>query len=58
MLNDRMIDPKREVVVRIEGKEFYRGKPQPEFATVVESLDSKLDKTLCFDRAVPLWKSE
>jgi dienelactone hydrolase len=58
MLNDKMIDPSKEVVVRIEGKEFYRGRPKPTFVTVVESLDSKLDKTLCFDRAVPLWKSE
>jgi dienelactone hydrolase len=56
MLNEKMIDVKKEVVVRVDGEEFYRGKPEPDFVTVLESLDSKLDKTLCFDRKVPLWK--
>jgi len=56
MLNPAMIDVTKEVVVRLDGTEVYRGKPQPDFVTVVESLDDKLDKTLTFDRRVPLWK--
>ncbi|HEX5135394.1 MAG TPA: alpha/beta hydrolase-fold protein [Planctomycetota bacterium] len=56
MLNPAMVDVREEVVVRVDGKEIYRGKPVPDFATVVESLDDKLDKTLTFDRKVPLWK--
>ncbi len=56
MLNPKMIDVTKEVVVRVDGEEFYRGKPQPDFATVVESLDVKLDRSLCFDRKIPLWK--
>jgi len=56
MLNPEMIDVTKEVVVRIDGEEFYRGKPVPDFATVVESFDAKLDRRLFFDRKVPLWK--
>ena len=40
----------------LRGIEIYRGKPVPDVATIVESLDSKLDKTLTFDRKVPCWK--
>lgn len=56
MLNPRMIDVAADVVVRVDGREVYRGKPQPDFVTIVESLDDKLDKTLTFDRKVALWK--
>lgn len=56
MLNPSMIDVSEEIVVTVDGEEFYRGKPVPDLATVVESLDSKLDTTLVFDRKVPLWK--
>jgi len=55
MLNPKMIDVKEEVVVRLEGEEIYRGKPQPDFVTVLESLSSRLDKSLTFDRKVALW---
>jgi hypothetical protein len=58
MLNPQMFDPAADVVVRLDGKEVYRGRPQPDFVTVVESLDSKLDKVLTFDRKVPLWRPE
>ena len=56
MLNPNMIDVSKEVVVRLEGEEVYRGKPEPDVLTIVESLDSKLDKSLTFDRKVPCWK--
>ena len=53
-LNDRMYDVKKEVVVRVAGKEVYRGRPQPTFATLLESLDARLDRTLLFDRKIPI----
>jgi pimeloyl-ACP methyl ester carboxylesterase len=56
LLNPAMIDVTKDVVVKVDGQEFYRGRPEPRFATVVETLDGRLDKSLCFDRKVPLWK--
>jgi hypothetical protein len=56
MLNPAMIDVEKDVIVRVEGTEVYRGRPKPSLRTIVESLDAKLDKRMFFDRAVPLWK--
>jgi predicted esterase len=53
-LNDKMYDVKKEVVARVDGKEVYRGRPQPDFVTVLESLDAKLDRTLVFDRKIAI----
>jgi pimeloyl-ACP methyl ester carboxylesterase len=53
-LRPPMIDPKKDVVVRLDGKEAYRGRPVPDVASVLESLDARLDRTLCFDRRVRL----
>lgn len=53
-LNDEMIDPKKEVVVRMGKKEVYRGKPEPDFWTVLESLDARLDRRMVFDRRIEL----
>jgi len=54
MLNPEMIDVTKDVVVLLDGEEVYRGKPRPNFRTIVESLDAKLDKRLFFDRSVDL----
>ena len=51
-LNDRMADPKKEVVLRVGGKEVYRGTPKRGYDVILESLDAKLDRTLVFDRKV------
>ncbi|MHC4959135.1 MAG: carboxylesterase family protein [Planctomycetota bacterium] len=56
MLNPKMIDVSEPVVVKVEDEVVYRSKPVPDFATIVESLDDKLDKSLTFDRKIPLWK--
>ena len=53
-LKPSMIDPSTDVVVRAAGREVYRGKPTPDVATVLESLDAKCDRTLTFDRRVHL----
>lgn len=52
LLNPSMIDVQKEVVVRADGAEVYRGKPTPDYATVLETLDARLDRTLTFDRRV------
>jgi dienelactone hydrolase len=51
-LNPTMIDVTQDVVVRVKGKEVYRGKPVPDLATLLESLDARLDRTLLFDRRI------
>ncbi len=53
-LNPEMIDVTKDVVVMLNEKEAYRGKPKPDFATVIETLDLNLDKRLVFDRRVVL----
>lgn len=55
-LNPRMIDVTKEVVVRVAGKEVYRGRPVPDVWTVLDTLDSRLDRTLTFDRRITLAK--
>ena len=51
-LNDKMYDVNKEVVLKVDDKEVWRGKPQPTFASVLESLDARLDRTMVFDRKV------
>ncbi len=53
-LNPSMIDVNEDVVVRVEGEEVYRGRPQPDVATILESLDARLDRTMVFDRKVKI----
>ncbi len=55
-LKASMIDPASDVVVRVVGKEVFRGKPVPDVATVLESLDARCDRTLTFDRRIRLSK--
>ena len=55
-LSPRLVDVAKDVVVRVDGKEVYRGKPTPDVATVLESLDARLDRVLTFDRRVRLAK--
>jgi dienelactone hydrolase len=54
LLNDRMIDPAKDVVVMHEGRELYRGRPRPDLWTLLETLDAKLDRSMVFDRRVEL----
>jgi hypothetical protein len=50
MLNPEMIDVAEDVVVLLDGVEIYRGKPKPDFRTIVE----RLDKHQFFDRSIDL----
>ena len=54
LLNDKMIDPKKEVVVKVGKEEVYRGKPQPDFWTILETLDARCDTKMVFDRRIEL----
>ncbi len=54
LLNPRMFDPTKDVVVRSGGKEIYRGMTVPDLWTVVETLDAKLDTSMVFDRRIDL----
>ncbi|MFQ5844052.1 MAG: hypothetical protein ACE5JG_03605 [Planctomycetota bacterium] len=54
LLNPSMIDVEKEVVVVVDDEEIYRGRPEPDFATVLETLDARLDRTLTFDRRIRL----
>ncbi|MCU0724303.1 MAG: dienelactone hydrolase family protein [Planctomycetes bacterium] len=54
LLNDRMIDPSKEVVVRVGKTEVWRGRPVPDFQTILESYDARLDTRLTFDRRIDL----
>ena len=51
-LNDTMVEEGSEVVLRVGGKEVYRGTPERTVANVFESLDARLDRTMVFDRKV------
>ena len=47
-----MIDVAKRSSCACDGKEVYRGRPQPDVATILESLDARLDRTLIFDRRI------
>ena len=49
-----MINPAKEVVVMSNGTELYRGRPAPDFWTVLETLDARLDRSMVFDRRIEL----
>ncbi len=53
-LNDKMIDPKQDVIVRHGGQEIYKGKPIANLAVVLESLDARVDRSMVFDRKIEL----
>lgn len=57
-LNPEMIDVNKDVVVRVGGEEVYRGRPVPTFATILESLDARLDRRMVFDRRVKIPEPE
>ncbi len=57
-LNPEMIDVKEDVVVRVGGEEVYRGRPVPTFATILESLDARLDRRMVFDRKIKIPEPE
>lgn len=57
-MNPEMIDVEKDVIVRVDGKEVFRGKPVPDFVTVLESLDAKMDRRMVFDRKIKIPEPE
>jgi predicted esterase len=55
-LRPGMVDVSKDVVVKVDGKEAFRGKPVPDVWTVLDTLDSRLDRGLTFDRRISLEK--
>lgn len=53
-LNPEMIDVTKETIVRVGGEEVYRGKPEPTYEALLESLDARLDRRMVFDRRIVL----
>jgi len=53
-MNPSMVDVEREVIVRVNGEERYRGHPVPSYQTVFDTLDARLDRRLIFDRKVTI----
>jgi hypothetical protein len=51
-LNPAMIDPAKNVVVKLNGKPVADRRPVPDFATILPTLDARMDRTLVFDRRV------
>ena len=52
ILNDHLIDPAKEVVVMSNGAELYRGRPVPDYWTVLETLSARMDRKMVFDRRI------
>jgi pimeloyl-ACP methyl ester carboxylesterase len=53
-LNPEMIDVEEDVVVKSGETELYRGRPEPDVWTVLETLDAKVDVRMVFDRRIEL----
>ena len=58
MLNPSMVDPAKNVVVRVNGKPAADARPVADFWTILETLDARMDRTLVFDRRLSLAPSQ
>ena len=53
-LDATLIDPAQEVVVTLAGAEVYRGKPKPDFWSILECMDERVERSMVFDRRIEL----
>jgi poly(3-hydroxybutyrate) depolymerase len=53
LLDERLVDVKREVVVTLNGKEVFRGKPTWSLATIAKTSQTG-DEELCYGASIPL----
>jgi len=51
-LNDRLVDPKKAVVVSVDGRIAHRGVLEPSLTAIVESMDAKEDPEQVFTMRV------
>lgn len=54
LLQPALYDPKQPLVVTVDGRKVVDGVALPDFWTVLETLDARMDRTLVFDRRVRL----
>lgn len=54
LLNPDMIDVDEDVVIRVDDRVVFRGRPEPSIREVVMSLEARLDRRLVFDRRVTI----
>ena len=55
LIHPEMVPYGQEVVVLApDGSERYRGTPEPDWVTLIESFDARLDRRMVFDRRVDL----
>ena len=50
------IVPQSAILMLEREEELYRGRPEPDFWTVLETLDAKLDRRMVFDRRIEMEK--
>jgi dienelactone hydrolase len=53
-LDSTLIDPTQEVVVTLAGAEIFRGKPKPDFWSILECMDERVERSMVFDRRIEL----
>ncbi|MFN0206913.1 MAG: dienelactone hydrolase family protein [Planctomycetota bacterium] len=53
-LNKDLIDVTKEIIVKINDQEKFRGILEPSFSAMIESLSSRLDRNMVFDRRIDL----
>lgn len=53
-VDDRLVDLGREVVVSVDGRERYRGVPEPRLEVLVRSAEEREDPEYVFAREIPL----
>jgi poly(3-hydroxybutyrate) depolymerase len=54
LVDERLLDPKKEIVVLLGDKEVYRGVPQPDLATIL-ATGSRGDPDLAYTTRIPLF---
>lgn len=53
-LDDRVLDLSKEVVIALDGKERYRGRPEPRLATLLRSCEEREDPEYAFACEAPV----
>ncbi len=47
-VDERVLDPAREIVITVDGKERYRGRPEPRLAVLLRSCEEREDPEYAF----------
>jgi predicted esterase len=53
-LNDKLVDMKKPVIVKVNGKEKFKGMLTPSISAIVETIDDKIDEAMWFCARVDL----